>query len=167
MASTTAPATSTTPRARAYNDAHEALTTKDQRTEAIVGPLINDAALTTHDLRALFGAIRKAFLVLLWKHKQMDMFLYRAERMGLDYAKSTDEDTTHPRRTARLAFNATMDEQLEMETGDAEEVKKMILQHVNVFNDAEAEMALKEAMKAKLVQEAKEDAEGQSMEQEA
>ncbi|KAL1585560.1 hypothetical protein WHR41_06001 [Cladosporium halotolerans] len=166
MASTTTPAT-TTPRARAYNDAHEALTNTSQRTEAIVGPLINDATLTTHDLRALFGAIRKPFLVLLWKHKQMDMFLYRAERMGFDYAKSTDEDTTHPRRTARLAFNATMDDQLEMDTGDAKEVKKMILQHVNVFNEAEAEMALKEAIKAKLVQEAKEDVEGQSMEQEA
>lgn len=167
MASTTAPATTTTTRARAYNDAHEALTNKDRRTEAIVGPLINDPVLTTHDLRALFGAIRKPLLLLLWKHKQMDMFLFRAERMGLEYAKGADEDASHPRRTARLAFSTAMDEQLEMETGDAEEVKKMILQHVNVFNEAEVEMALKEAMKAKLVKEANEDVEGHAMEQEA
>ena len=153
-------------RARKFQHLRETLLSTSQSSEpqsptpiATLAPLLSDPSLDLSDLRNLFGALRKTFLLALWEIRQVQLWIKRAGHLGVEYAMSVAEEESVAKYPSRYVFFREMDEGLEVEGGDGggvggaerEEVVKLILRHVEVLRETvEAVRGRREVMEGLL-----------------
>lgn len=117
-----------------YDELHAALTNTEIPTEQIEAR-ITHPNLRDNDLRKLFAVIRKALLEDLWLHRDLELWLKRAECFGTHYAGTAAKQTSLSKYPSRYTFYRDMDEQLEVEDGSVWRIKGMLLNHALVYRE--------------------------------
>lgn len=134
-------------RARKYQHLRSTLLSTDpsenqKTTPLTLQSLLSDPDLDLADLRKLFGALRRAFLVALWEHRQVNLWIKRATNLGVDYAMAVAEDENVAKYPSRYVFFREMDEGLDVGDGGAgrEEIVGLILRHVQAYRETMEEV---------------------------
>lgn len=96
---------------------------------------LNDHRLTETQLRMLFAHIRQPVIDILWEHRQLELWIFRAEKLGVVYATANSEDDSVAKWSSKYAFQREQDELLNIEDGGPEETRDMIMQHVEVLRE--------------------------------
>lgn len=115
--------------------------------------LLESNLLTNSDIRKLFGSLRKAFLNVLWQHREREIWNKRAKIFGVDYAECASLENSVASLPGRLAFYRDMDEQFEMAGSSKESFKTEIVQHAKVYRETCEGLDLLGAQKVEIQQE--------------
>jgi maltooligosyltrehalose synthase len=100
---------------------------------------LDNPQLTLVSLRNLFGHIRKAFIDVLWQQKQLERWKFRCTHLGSEYAQAQSGGSLSidGRISDRHAFARWMDEELEIRSGEKQELVTMVIRHVRLFRESE------------------------------
>jgi hypothetical protein len=100
---------------------------------------LNDTELSNASLRSLFGHIRRAFIEVLWQQRQLERWSFRNRHLGSEYSQtqSSDSLSVDGRNLDRHNFARWMDEELEIRSGEKQELVTMVIRHVRLFRESE------------------------------
>ena len=96
---------------------------------------LNDQQLTDAEARKLFGSIRKSVLDIIWRHRHLEIWIFRCTRMGCEYAQGVAEEVGVEADPNRYCFYREQDDELDMRGGTRYEVVEMTMQHVGVYRE--------------------------------
>ena len=75
-------------------------------------------------------------LNIIWRHRHLEIWIFRCTRMGCDYAQDVAEDIVGVEADpSRYCFYREQDDELDMRGGTRYEVVEMIMQHVGVYRE--------------------------------